>query len=200
MAELLVKIIRGGFRLLVHWKKILIFKLDPTRLPELSLPPGAEFFNPSTSDTDDIGQLLHAVAGSERYRSISIKFDNNADCFAARVDGRVVAAGWGVRHEDVDPTDGFSIIPSQNQIVLVDLYTDPDYRGRGLLPYILQRQLHAYIDEGIECIIAIDDDNRPSIRVAEKLGFVLARAVPYFRLFGIKLTATGGIRIESEQS
>lgn len=190
------KILARAKSMIYLTKTINIYDLAGTGTEETKPAIDAEYVELSRADIDEIASFLGTEKDSGKYMSLLRNFDNDAVVYGARYNGTMISIGWGVRHEDVDPSDGFSMVPSKNQIIISDLYTNPDFRGKGVLPFILSRQLDRFCREGYHCLIAIDSDNYSSIRVAEKLGFELARTVKCSRLFGICLSDPGGTRIE----
>jgi RimJ/RimL family protein N-acetyltransferase len=89
--------------------------------------------------------------------------------------GRLLHYGWLMPRQVVgdDERVRMKIYPEPDSAALYDFYTHPDARGRGLYTQALQQMVHDAIErEGASQVyIYVNDDNRPSRRVVEKVGF-----------------------------
>jgi RimJ/RimL family protein N-acetyltransferase len=89
--------------------------------------------------------------------------------------GRLLHYGWLIpqQHQGDDARIGMRLYPDPGSAALYDFYTHPLARGRGLYTEALQQMVHEAIevDGAAQVYIYVNDDNGPSRRVIENVGF-----------------------------
>lgn len=79
---------------------------------------------------------------------------------------------------------------SNNDLQLGDIWTAEDYRGRGIASVVVTQVLLEKRQPGRTFWYIVHSENKPSIRLAEKLGFDLKGTGRKWPLFGIYVLGT----------
>lgn len=95
-------------------------------------------------------------------------FEQEGTGFVALADGRPAAIA-------------FSAFITATQLE-IGIETRPEYRGRGLAAAACEALIGHCLEHGLEPVWACRGGNTGSIRLAERLGFAVARRLPYYRL------------------
>lgn len=111
-------------------------------------------------------------------------------------DGTLLHYGWLIPRqlEGPDHRIGMTLYPEPGSAALWDFYTHPLARGRGLYTQALQQMIHdaVEVDGASQVYIYVNDDNAPSRRVIEKVGFeYVGGLVREQRLWQVRRYATG---------
>jgi GNAT superfamily N-acetyltransferase len=108
-------------------------------------------------------------------------------CFIAEKNGKIPNYTWICFHEAYVPELEAKIRIDPNSAYRYDAYTDPEYRGRGILPIVLTRASDYLFQNGIERIYdLVSFDNYPSLRSHQKIGSRKMGEVTFFKLFRSK--------------
>jgi RimJ/RimL family protein N-acetyltransferase len=84
---------------------------------------------------------------------------------------KLVNIAWTTRDKLVLETRGWSI-GRERSVGIYDCYTAPSHRGKGIYTDTLIRLLRSAREHGVKtALIAVDPENRPSIKAIERSGF-----------------------------
>ena len=108
--------------------------------------------------------------------------------FANREYGLYLVRGSGgevVHHSCVNPRDFRFPFMRASDLQIGDVETGEAHRGRGLAAHAIERIVAAHAHEGRTFWYIADEDNRASVRAAEKAGFTIRGKVTKRRRFGL---------------
>lgn len=115
----------------------------------------------------------------------------------------LIRQGGKVVHRSVI-TPGYFRFPfmAKEDIQIGDTWTDPEERGQGLATTALENIVRAPWDRQRKCWYVVEAENKASIRVVEKAGFVLAGRGRRTRRFGLGILGQFELteRIETQQA
>ena len=149
----------------------------------LSMPPlGIESKLLSPDRYDELRELSQYP--DKEY--IKKRFDDNHTCFLAIGDSKIAFYAWGVMGERVF-VDGVTTWPlkvESGEAYVYNCFTAPEFRGKGIFPYMLNEAARFYKDHNASVLKAIvNGRNYASWRSFEKAGFKLTVIVRYMKLF-----------------
>jgi mycothiol synthase len=155
-------------------------------LPAVVLPEGVAVRTFAVGRDEDAWTALNARAfrdhpdqgswsGEEvRLREAEPWFDPSG-FFLAERDGRLVGFHWTKVHgRGASPVGGRDLADHSHDPVgeVYVVGVDPSEQGHGLGPALTLLGLHSLRDRGLpEVMLYVDEDNRPAVRVYERLGF-----------------------------
>jgi ribosomal protein S18 acetylase RimI-like enzyme len=104
-------------------------------------------------------------------------------CFVARLEGRIVQAGWAVaRRARIDYLDS-EIDLAPDEVYIYGSYTAPDSRGRNLAPAQRTEAVRFFRDAGYRRLVAVVfPENRAGFRPLEKIGCRRFGVIGYVRI------------------
>jgi GNAT superfamily N-acetyltransferase len=80
---------------------------------------------------------------------------------------------YGIRDGDrLIAVSGTHLVARNYALAAVgNVFTHPDFRGRGYATYCTRAVVHALLAEGIDVVLNVNEQNAPAIRAYEKIGF-----------------------------
>jgi GNAT superfamily N-acetyltransferase len=122
----------------------------------------------------------------ERWKA-RMRFKAGHLCFVVEKNGKILNHTWVCFHEAyVDELERKIQIESDSAY-RYDEYTDPDYRGMGILPTVLMWSANYLFQNGIKEIYeVVSSNNFPSLRAHQKIGSRKMGEVTLIRLFELK--------------
>jgi RimJ/RimL family protein N-acetyltransferase len=144
----------------------------------------------------------HFQTGRDEFlASVSLRRTQDHHLYTYVDGGRLLHYGWLIprQSEGRDDRVGMKLYPEPDSAVLYDFYTHPDARGQGLYTQSLQQMLHdaVALEGAAQVYIYANDDNTPSRRVIEKVGFdYIGGLVREQRLWAVRRYATGTLRAD----
>lgn len=118
--------------------------------------------------------------------TIRTRLERGDCCYLAFIDGRAVHRSW-VTSTSCWVKDAKAIFkPLDNEFYIYDSYTLPSYRSRGAFTSTLVKILADFQFRGSLVWIAVRNDNLPSRRAIEKVGFKKAFGLSYRRAIFFK--------------
>jgi ribosomal protein S18 acetylase RimI-like enzyme len=172
------EIVKKAFRVVVPYDLYWIYRAAEN-LPQIPTPPGVAI---TPVDTEQVKASPHAaINGLVGYGG------PESAGFGAWADGKLVAVcwfWWGDRYR----TRGNLWPIGSNASKLVQITTDPDFRGRGIAPALITAGVHAIRERGFTEVYArIWHSNRASLHAFQKGGWLrLAFAA---RIWGVPFRA-----------
>ncbi len=122
----------------------------------------------------EVAQELAQAMELEDAAVVLQRFARGCQCYAGRIDGRLVIYGWVTFDEESIGELGLSFRLQPGEAYIWDCATLPAFRGQRLYPALLAYMLGALYRAGMHRIwIGADEDNLPSQR-----GFILAGFTP----------------------
>jgi GNAT superfamily N-acetyltransferase len=108
-------------------------------------------------------------------------------CFIAEKDGKIVNYTWISFHEGYVLELERKILIDPDSAYGYDEYTDPEYRGMGILPTVLANASEHLFQNGIKRLYElVSSSNFPSLRSHQKTGARKIGKVTLLRLFNSK--------------
>ncbi|RXV61883.1 GNAT family N-acetyltransferase [Fusibacter sp. A1] len=180
LCELLEQVpkVYSNFALIEDW---MVKFIDPTDIrvrelicERLYLPASVEVQGDMSAVEELTLQDAHAIQNAHAYGEYTdIDYVKKQIDYGyhggIRVDGELVA--WALTHDD--GAIGF-------------LYVMPDHRGKHFGEQITAFIVKRMREDGLPVYVHIEKENLPSIRLAEKMGFVIDRTVRWFSLVSDK--------------
>jgi len=115
------------------------------------------------------------------------RFEAGHFCFIAEENGRIVNYTWVCFYEAYIDELELRIRIDRDSAYRYDGYTDPEYRGMGILPKVLMSSSDYLFRNGIKTIYdLVGANNFPSIRSHQKIGSRKMGQVTLLRLFKSK--------------
>lgn len=168
-----------------------IRSLIPARIDQLLyLGQDKEATAPCQSAAAAFPVTRYDLASPSGLAGIDNRLTQWAACYAVRVSGRVVHESW-LRHDVLLPSmAGYS----RHVPVIGDCFTDPDYRGRGIYPYVLRYIAQDVCSRGVSdrVFVLVSPGNRSSIRGIERAGFRRIAGLSGWRLLGYSFVRERG--------
>ncbi len=118
--------------------------------------------------------------------TIKTRLGRGDSCYLAFIEGKAVHRSW-VTSTSCWVKDAKAIFkPLKNEFYIYDSYTLPRYRSQGAFTSTLIRILADYQARGSSIWIAVRNDNLPSRRAIEKVGFKKTFALSFRRVLFFK--------------
>lgn len=146
--------------------------------------------------TDDIATIqnqMHYVSKEDRKELlIRLLFLKNGfkNCYIFKVNEKIACLQWLVY-----PCENSILnhryknryyLLSPNQVMVENVYTFPEFRGKGLLPFVTTKLLHIASEKGYKSAITyVRKDKIISLNEFAKLGFRIKKMVNDYKLCGI---------------
>jgi GNAT superfamily N-acetyltransferase len=138
----------------------------------------------------DMGKLPPELVGSFRAQSLEALRGMFAEgkyfgwVATPRNEGEKIVAGAGVQLRELPPrpqsnSKGKIDIVSGRQAVIVNVYTEPDWRRRGLAALLIKRAIEWTREQGIESVVLHASDEGRA--VYERLGFIATNEMRLLR-------------------
>jgi len=127
---------------------------------------------------------MSEVASCEEWLSEELLLDRmrrGLKCFAVKHRGQIVSYLWCAFEEIACAC--YQTKLKENEVHLFNAYTRPDYRGKGLAPFMRYQCYNALSNMGIEKFYSVCDVfNAPSVRYKEKTNTPLHKLGLFFAL------------------
>ena len=147
-----------------------------------SWQPGLEAYQSGFLVEEDMAE----VARCESWLSEEVLLDRlrrGLKCFGVRHKGRIVSYLWCAFEEINCPC--FQMTLGENEGHLFNAYTQPEYRGKGLAPFMRHHCYRALGDMGVDTFYSVCDVfNTPSVRYKEKTNTPLYKTGVFLMLGG----------------
>jgi hypothetical protein len=131
---------------------------------------------------DDLAQMVVMQNGHVPLEKLRERFGQGKKCFGIKQKEKIVAFNW------IDFKNINSILFSQslkeNEAYLFDMYTDKEFRGKNIAPYLRWQSYKALKGMGRDVFYSISTYvNTPSIKFKKKLNSKILWLGLYFKLF-----------------
>jgi len=181
------RIILRLFKPVVSFYSERIYEKDLTGDEDISaLPPPGITMTLLPPDRHD---ELRALSEYPDKDYIPKRLADGHTCFLAIGDDKIVFYAWGVMGERFffDGTTTWPLRVKSNEAYIYNCFTAPEFRGRGIFPYILKEAARFYRDRSASVLKAIVyGRNYASWRSFEKAGYTLSTKVRYMKFFFLK--------------
>lgn len=116
-------------------------------------------------------------------RRVTERFRVGHMCVVAEENGKIVSYAWICLNRAYVEEIETEIQTAPGSAYLYDEYTDPEYRGKGILPALLMRTQEYLFSNGIhEIYELVNPNNFPSLRSHQKIGSHKIGKVTLFRV------------------
>jgi RimJ/RimL family protein N-acetyltransferase len=106
-------------------------------------------------------------------------------CFLVEDDDRILHSSWVSTGPSWAREIRAHLVPPPGDAYVYESFTRADARGRGIYPFALANIVTRLSAEGTRRVwIAVEEDNAPSRRAIDKVGFEFAFAITYKRRLG----------------
>lgn len=160
-----------GFKLLgetVYRRVVVLGRSLAGPLLRFDPPPGVEIDRLRPAEIDRYLALRPAADGREIERRLAA----GDRCLVARLDGRIVHAGWLASRPVWSDYLGMDVAPRPGEAYVYESFTDPAHRRSGITAARSTVALRLARDEGHRSIIGIVmPENRAAFGPARKMGF-----------------------------
>jgi ribosomal protein S18 acetylase RimI-like enzyme len=136
----------------------------------------AEF---SAKELPELAEALNSVAAD---RIINERFARGASAWLVKIEDRLVAFGWTLIGATIEP---HYLTVGPNDAHLFDFFVLPEFRGRGINPWLVRRVASALASEGREkAFLEAAEWNKPQLSSLKKTPFVIVGRARKTILFG----------------
>lgn len=113
---------------------------------------------------------LRRYAGVSYIEAIRRRLKNNWSLFVAYIDDAIAGAGWAIDNKSGLKT---KVIPLfEGDIVFIDFFTLPAFRGRKIYPFLLSFMIgHFREAQAMRAFVSANEKNTASIKGIKKAGF-----------------------------
>jgi len=149
----------------LYYVDILDYLLKPEKIwPTINAKLITDFSDLSPKDIETIRNYT----GSNYITEMEMRFNNNWRLFLAFIDSQIAGAIWGISNDTEFKT---KVIPLfDGDVALIDNWTIPEHRGKGVHPFLLSYAACCYKNEGFKR--AFGSVNKKNI--ASMKGFIKA--------------------------
>jgi GNAT superfamily N-acetyltransferase len=158
------------------------------RLDEIPLPcPGLEVKRVKPTDDDELEAL--ATFGEDTASKIHLlqRLTQGQLCYVAQSGQHITASQWVISGEFQDSYLDRTIQLAQDQVYLEGAFTAPEFRGKGIMAYLVLRSLEDMARESKKQAIAfIAPNNTSSLRCIARLGAKRIGRIGFIEILGIR--------------
>lgn len=122
-------------------------------------------------------------------------------CFVARHGGEIISDCWASIHHVRFSRLYYKLRLAQGKVYFYDAFTRPDFRGKSVLPAILEEMIrHSHAAGYLRIICEVVPENKPSLQAFGKVGFKPFGVIGYIKIgpWHRNFYRTNEVRIQSD--
>ncbi len=144
--------------------------------------PGMELQEATRADAD----AYEREVGTDSAKTFRAKLSPETHCYLARSGERIVHASWVTTAAVWTREVRRYFKPPRGDAYVFASFTRPEFRGRGIYPFVLRAISRRLDERGIARVwIGVIGDNPASLNAVLKAGFTDAFRISYRRRFGV---------------